>query len=56
MHNNAFLLADLLVYLIFKRLVSHLMTHAGRGVYPYLPMATNAQWSFFGGGNEQKVT
>jgi len=29
---------------------------ANRGVYPYLPMATNAPWSFFwGGGNEQKV-
>ena len=41
--------------------VSHLMTHAGRDVYPYLPMATNAPWSvFLGGGggqeDEQKVT
>jgi len=27
--------------------VSHLMTHAGRGVYPYIPMATNAPWSIF---------
>ena len=36
--------------------VSHVMTHAGRGVYPYLPMATNAQWSFyFFGGDEQKL-
>ena len=28
-----------------------------RGVYPYLPMATNAPWSFFflGGGNQLKV-
>ena len=30
--------------------VSHLITHAGRGVYPYLPMATNAPWSIFWGG------
>ena len=38
--------------------VSHLMTHAGRGVYPYLPMATNAQWSiwsFFWGGGMKKI-
>ena len=27
--------------------VSHLMTHAGKGVYPYLPMATYAPWWFF---------
>ena len=35
--------------------VSHLMAHAGRGVYPYLPMATNAPWSFFVGGVNKKL-
>jgi len=32
-----------------------LLRQPGRGVYPYLPMATNAPWSILGRGDEKSI-
>jgi len=43
------------VYVQLMAAVSVVQESSARGVYPYLPMATNAPWSILGGGGEKSI-